>query len=292
MREEMRRQDWRDLFELLQKVWQEKILEEVGRGELLRMDEDVFVTCAPEGQPFSLTFFEGKEGLNHYFMSKEAPQIGITPEFSYYSQRCLRCGYRPGKELSPEQLQLAVGMGEGGVWPTAVSFLPGYFPCAPDQREGQRMIKYLGNILQRKIWPAGELPFTTYQFGELELSDDRLLRDLAAASKTETVLQADVAYMGISAKDPQQERAGNPMVYFLTDAGTGRKVNFEILETGKDALLALAGALIRYIMEWGIPRAIRVPNDVVASVLAGICREAGIELKVEKKSRNVLTRDQ
>ncbi len=284
MREEMQRQDWGHLFDLIRRVWQENVLPQPGAMGLLCVGDEVFVERMPEDQPFGLTFYEGKEGLNHYFLSREAWETGLTPEYAYYSQRCLRCGYRPGKELSSEQQQLGIGAEVDGLWPTAVSFLPGYFPCAPDRVEGKRLIGYLETILRGEICPTENLPFESYQYGELELSDERLLRDLAAAPCTEAVLQADVAYMGVCANDPRLERPGNPMVYFLTDAGSGRKVNFEILEAGQDALLALASAVIRYIMEWGVPRTIRVPNSVVASVLTGICHVTGTELRIEKKA--------
>ena len=115
-------------------------------------------------------------------------------------------------------------------WLYFLSFEPGYYPYNLDSKEVARMGEYFrdlelvlkyydetnmkvdfenGNMIlfsfgkDNRTWDLGEasLPFTTFQFENLLITDEELLADLAKAPKCNAVLEADVSVMGARIDD-------------------------------------------------------------------------------------------
>lgn len=159
-----------------------------------------------------------------------------------------------------------------------LSFEPGYYPYNMDTDEVLRMTEHMRNLEralkcyeqetegvdfehsnmyhimldeENEIISTGEmpLPFTSFQFGNLLITDEKLLSDLAKVPKCNAVLEADVSVLGASVNDKQYDRPANPALSLLGDANSGAVIKFEMLEPEDDAIVMLAEILIGFICE-------------------------------------------
>ena len=72
------------------------------------------------------------------------------------------------------------------------------------------------------ILSCGEapLPFMAFQYGNLLITDEELLSDLAKVPKCNAILEADVSVLGAAVSDKKYERPANPTLPLLGDAKT------------------------------------------------------------------------
>ena len=112
------------------------------------------------------------------------------------------------------------------------------------------------------------LPFTAFRFGNLVITDEELLCDLKKAPKIDVILEAEISVLGCSVKDPKYDRPADPPLCVIVEARSGMLLKCEMLEPEKDAVAALAEALVGFILQYGAPKKIRVSNVIV---------EAGLE---------------
>lgn len=112
----------------------------------------------------------------------------------------------------------------------------------------------------KKTWSFGEefLPFTSFQFGSLLITDEKLLLDLAEVPKCDAVLEADVSVMEASVTDKKYDCSGNPALSLLGDANTETIIKFEMVEPEDDPIVMLAELLVGFIFRFGVPKEIRV----------------------------------
>lgn len=115
---------------------------------------------------------------------------------------------------------------------------------------------------------AEPLPFTAFRFGNLVITDEELLCDLKKAPKIDVILEAEISVLGCSVKAPKYDRPADPPLYVIVEARSGMLLKCEMLEPEKDAVAALAEALVGFILQYGAPKEIRVSNVIV---------EAGLE---------------
>ncbi len=141
----------------------------------------------------------------------------------------------------------------------------------------------------KKTWEFGEepLPFTSFQFGNLLITDEDLLSDLGKAPKCKAVLEADVSVLGASITDKKYDRPANPALSLLGDANTGTIIKFEMLGPEDDAIVMLAEILIGFIFQFGAPKEIRVSNIIVEAGLEQICNVCGIKLRRVKRLKGL-----
>ena len=127
------------------------------------------------------------------------------------------------------------------------------------------------------------MPYTSFQFGNLLITDEDLLSDLEKVSKCDAVLEADVSVLGASVADKKYDRPGNPALSILGDANTGTIIKFEMLEPDDDPIVMLAEILIGFIFQFGAPKEVRVSNVIVEAGLEQICDVCGIKLRRVKR---------
>ena len=141
----------------------------------------------------------------------------------------------------------------------------------------------------RKTWNFGQapLPFTAFQFGNLVLTDEELLEDLARAPRCDAVLEAGVSVLGASVSDKKYDRPANPALSLLGDARSGMMLKFEVLEPGDDPIVMLAEILIGFIFNAGVPKEVKVSNVIVEAGLEQICDMCGIRLRRVKRLRGL-----
>ncbi|MDF2537065.1 MAG: hypothetical protein K0S76_86 [Herbinix sp.] len=188
-----------------------------------------------------------------------------------------------------------------------LSFEPGYYPFNLSFDEVQRMTEYMndleralkyyveagiavsfdnGNINKnKKTWSFGEkpLPFTAFQFGNLIISDDELLQELANVPKGKMYLEVDISPMGVSVGDKKYDRPANPVMCLIADAKSEMIIKCEMKEPGTDPIVELAEEIVGFIFAYGAPKEIQVTNVIVESGLEQICDVCKIKLRRVKK---------
>lgn len=141
----------------------------------------------------------------------------------------------------------------------------------------------------KKTWHFGEepLPFTAFQFGSLQITDEELLSDLSNTPKCQAVLEADVSVMGASVNDKKYDRPANPALSLLGDATSGMVIHFEMSEPDEEPIVTLAEELIGFIFQYGRPKEIHVSNVIVEAGLDQICEVCGIKLRRVKRLKGL-----
>ncbi len=229
-----------------------------------------------------------------------------------FSQKNLTCYWGNREELTDKQRKNIKEMGYKyrgkNQWLYFLSFEPGYYPYNLDQDEVVRMTNYFLNLevaLQqyesaqvdvdfengemyylefnedKKVWNSGAkpLPFSSFQFGNLLITDEELLSDLKKVSKCNAVLEADISILGVSVNDKKYKRPANPATYMIADARSGMMLNCELQQPEDDAIVSLAEALVGFILQHGAPKEVRVSNILVEAGLEQICQTCGIKLR-------------
>ena len=137
----------------------------------------------------------------------------------------------------------------------------------------------------KKSWNFGAkpLPFSSFQFGNLIITDEELMADLRKASKCNAVLEADIALLGVSVNDQKYKRPANPATCMIADAKSGMMLKCELQQLEDDTIVSLAEELIGFIFQYGAPKEVRVSNILVEAGVQQICQICGIKLRRVKK---------
>lgn len=322
MRKEATLEQWRTLYVAATKIKELKPWEKFWDMDLIGIrdgaEEDTvfFSILGRGGDCYGIAVYEGYEGLNSFLMLTMQQSMNLSPQYAMFRQKNLTCYWGDREELSAKQRNIIKELGYKyrgrNQWLYFLSFEPGYYPYNMDADEVQRMGRYLqdlgmalqyydtmdaevdfenGNMFlltfgeDRKTWDFGQapLPFTAFQFGNLLITDEDLLADLAEAPRCDAVLEADISVLGASVSDKKYDRPANPALSLLGDAKSEMMLKFEMLEPEDDAVVMLAEILIGFIFNAGAPKEVRVSNVIVEAGLEQICDVCGIKLRRVKR---------
>lgn len=272
------------------------------------------------GGCYGITVYEGYEAFNSFLMLTMHEQMNLSVEYALFNQMNLTCYWGSREELSAKQRDIIKELGYKyrgkNKWLYFLSCEPGYYPYNLDQDEVVRMTEHMENLemaltyykkmdihidfengkmfsfvfsSDRKTWQYGEepLPFISYRFGNLVITDEELLEELARAPKGEFALEADVRPLAASVPDKEYDRPLNPVMSILTEADTGVIISCDMNEPHDDAMVELAETLIGFIFKAGAPREIRVSNVIVAAALEQICETCKIKLRRVKQLKGI-----
>lgn len=318
MRKEAAIEQWKKLYEVATRLKEMKPWEKfwdldiIGIREGAEEDTAFYSILGRGGDCYGIVVYEGYEGFNDFMMLTMKEQLNLPMEYVMFSQKNLTCYWGNRDELTENQRKIIKEMGYKyrgkNQWLYFLSFEPGYYPYNLDQDEVVRMTNYFLNLelaLQcyeseqvrvdfehgemyyfefgedKKTWKfeARPLPFTSFQFGNLLITDDELLEDLKNAPKCKAVLEADIAILGISVSDKKFKRPANPATCMIADAASRMMLSCKLQEPGEDAIVALAEEMIGFIFQYGAPKEVRVSNILVEAGLEQICQTCGIKLR-------------
>ena len=322
MRKEAGLDQWRVLYEAATRIKEKRPWEKFWDMDLIGIqngaEEDTvfFSILGRGGDCYGISVYEGYEGLNSFLMLTMQESMNLTTEYAMFHQKNLTCYWGNREELSDKQRKIIKDLGYRyrgkNQWLYFMSFEPGYYPYNMDEAEVLRMSEYLqdlelaltyyeelqipvnfedGNMFlfsfgkDKKSWDFGErpLPFTAFQFGNLIITDEELLSDLAKAPRGKFVLEADVEPMGASVTDKIYDRPAHPDLALIGEAASGMILSCEMSKPDEDSIVTLAETLIGIILKAGIPKEIRVTNVIVEAGLEQICKTCKIKLRRVKR---------
>lgn len=192
----------------------------------------------------------------------------------------------------------------------------GYTPYNLNQQEVRKMTKYLERLLEAVeyyyensmavdfehgnmfVWKYDkkedkwcgceeELPFVTYQFQNLVITDNELLEELRRTPFNSHILEADIEYPGIGITDKKYERPANPAFCLIGESKTGMIIKADMTDVDDDPNILLTENIIGFIMNYGRPKEIRVSNMLVEATLEQLCEETGIKLRRARVLHNL-----
>lgn len=326
MRKEASLEQWKVLYETATRIKELKPWEKFWDMDLIGIrngaeEDTVFYSILGRGgECYGIAVYEGYEGLNSFQMLAMQQSMNLKSEYAMFHQKNLTCYWGNRNELTDKQRKIIKDLGYSyrgkNQWLYFLSFEPGYYPYNMDESEVLRMSTYFqdlelalhyynetdikvdfehGNMFlfsfgkDKQTWNFGEapLPFTTFQFSSLLISDEELLSDLAKVSKCNAVLEAEVAMLGASVSDKKYVRPANPALSLLGDANTGMIIKFKMSGPEDDPVVTLAEILIGFIFQFGAPKEIRVSNVIVEAGLEQICDVCKIKLRRVKRLRGL-----
>lgn len=322
MRVEANLEQWKALYEAATRIKELKPWEIFWDMDLIGIsnadkEEPVFYSILGRGgECYGIAVYEGFEGLNSFLMLTMQQSMNLSSEYAMFNQKNLTCYWGNREELTDKQRKIIKELGYTyrgkNQWLYFLSFAPGYYPYNMDKEEVLRMSEYMqnlemalkcyeeervqvdfehGNMFQIMLdedkeilsYGAMPLPFTAFQFGNLLITDEKLLSDLAKVPKCNAILEADVSVLGASLTDKKYDRPANPALSLLGDANSGAIIKFEMLEPDDDAIVMLAEIPIGFIFQFGAPKEVRVTNVIVEAGLEQICNVCGIKLRRVKR---------
>lgn len=322
MRTEATLEQWKELYEVATRLKEMEPWEQFWDMDLIGIrkgeeEDTAFVSVLGKGGScYGVAVYEGYEGLNDFMMLTMQEALNLPVDYVMFNQHNLTCYWGNRDELTDKQRKIIKELGYKyrgkNQWLYFLSFEPGYYPYNLDQDEVVRMTEHLRNLevaLQNyreedveaafeegemlslelgedeKTWTlsAKPLPFTSFQFGGLYLNDEELLETLAEAPKGEAILEADVSILGSALYDKKYDRPANPAMCMMAEAKSGMILSCEMQEPEDDAIVALADEMIRFILQCGAPKEVRVSNILVEAGLEQICDECGIKLRRVKR---------
>ncbi len=322
MRKQATLAQWKVLYEAATQIKEFKPWEKFWDMDLIGIrygaEEDTvfFSILGRGGDCYGITVYEGYEGLNCFLMLAMQQHLNLSPEYAMFNQKNLTCYWGNRDELTDKQRKIIKDLGYSyrgkNQWLYFLSFEPGYYPYNMNEEEVLRMSKYLqdlevalkyyvesdvkvdfenGNMFllsfdeDKKTWNFGEapLPFTVFQFGNLLITDEELLSDLAKVPKCNAVLEADISIIGAKITDKKYSRPANPALCLLGDADAGIIIHFEMSEPDDDPMVMLAETVIDFIFRCGVPKEIRISNVIVEAGLEQICNVCGIKMRRVKR---------
>lgn len=247
-------------------------------------------------------------------------QMNLSVEYVMFNQDNLICYWGNRAELSARQRDIIKELGYKyrgkNNWLYFLSNEPGYYPYNLNQDEVVRMNSYLedlerafvyyeeadvhvdfekGNMFSfvysadRKTWQLGEepLPFTSYNYGNLMITDGELLGELGKAPGGTFTLEADVRPMGAAVSDQEYDKPANPAMSIQTDAKTGMIIACDMNRPDEDPMMGLAEAVIGFIFKAGVPKEVRVSNIIVEAASEQICETCKIKLRRVKQLKGI-----
>ena len=323
MRKEATLQQWGALYEAATKIKELQPWETFWDMDIIGIqygnepENSVFISVLGHGGScYGIVVYEGYEGLNDFVMLSLQEKMNLSAEYVMLQQTNLTCYWGNREELTDKQRKIIKDLGYSyrgkNQWLYFLSFAPGYFPYNFDEEEVVRMTEYMqdlelalrcynetkptvnfaeGNMFllkfseDKKSWSFGErpLPFTSFQFGSLEITNEELLADLATIPKGKHVLEAEIAATGARVSDKEFDRPASPALAVLIEANSGMALKCEMTHPEDDPVIMLAEQVLQFIFQYGAPKEIRVSNVIVEAGLEQICQVCGIKLRRVKR---------
>lgn len=326
MRKEASMEQWKELYEIATKLKEDKPWEEFWDMDLIGVrrgseEDTVFYSILGRGGGcYGIVVYEGYEGLNKFLMLTMQETMNLSVEYAMFSQQNLTCYWGNREELSEKQRKIIKELGYKyrgkNQWLYFMSYKPGYFPYNLDQDEVLRMTAHLkdleaalqcyekidspvqfenGEMFLLKInedknifsFGAEPLPFTSFQFGNLVITDEELISELKEVSGADFILEADVSILGGSVNDKKYDRPANPSMCMIAEARSGMILKCEMTEPEEDAVVVLVETLVGFILQFGAPKEIRVSNVIVEAGLEHLCEICGTKLRRLKRLSNL-----
>lgn len=322
MRREADIEQWKELYEIATRIKEKKPWEKFWDMDLIgigdgREEETAFISILGRGGDcYGIVVYEGYEGLNDFMMLTMQSNLNLSTEYVMFNQKNLTCYWGNREELTEAQRKIVRELGYKyrgkNQWLYFLSYAPGYYPYQLDQDEVVRMTDYMkkleralelyeeknisvkfdkGNMFyvefdgKNQVKKAEErsLPFTFFDYGRLEITDEELLDELREASTCNVILEADVGALGAAVRDKKYDRPANPPVCVIAEAATGMILRYEMQEPEDDVIVSLAEEIIGFILHAGAPKEIRVSNILVEAGLEQICETCKIKLRRVKR---------
>lgn len=326
MRKEAGIEEWKALYDVATRIKQMKPWDFLWDMDLIGIqngsekDTVFYSVLGRGGECYGIAVYEGYEAFNQYLMLTMKDRLNLSAEYAMFNQTNLVCYWGNRDELTDKQRTVIKELGYKyrgkNQWLYFMSFEPGYYPFNLNLDEVLRMTMYLKNLElalneylasgievdfskgnmfsfvfdnSKKEWRFGEmpLPFTSYSFGNLILTDNELLKSLEEAPKGKMCLEVDISPMGVSVSDKKYDRPANPVMCLIADAKSEMIIKCEMNEPGSDPIVALAEEIIGLIFAYGAPKEIQVSNIVVEAALEQICDVCKIKLRRVKMLKSL-----
>ena len=326
MRKEASLEQWKTLYEVATRIKEMKPWEKFWDLDLIGIrtgaEEDTifFSILGRGGDCYGIAVYEGYEGLNSFLMLTMQERMNLSTEYVMFHQKNLTCYWGNREELTEKQRKIIKDLGYSyrgkNQWLYFLSFEPGYYPYNLDETEVIRMAEYFqyleqalhnynegkvsvdfekGNMYLMSLAEDGQtwnyceepLPFTAFRFGNLIITDEELLDDLAEVPKCNAVLEIETVILGAKVTDKKYDKPANPTMVILCETKSGQVVNCDMTGPEDDPVVMLAEALIDFIFRYGAPKEIRVSNVIVEAGLEQICEICGIRLHRVKKLKEI-----
>ena len=326
MRKEASIEQWKTLYETATRIKEMKPWEKFWDLDLIGIrtgaEEDTvfFSILGRGGDCYGIAVYEGYEGLNSFLMLTMQESMNLSTEYVMFHQKNLTCYWGNREELTEKQRKIIKDLGYSyrgkNQWLYFLSFEPGYYPYNLDETEVMRMAEYFQHLEQAlhyynkeklcvdfekgnmylmslkdncETWDYREepLPFTAFRFGNLIITDEDLLDDLAKSPRCDAVLEAETIVMNAKVTDKEYDKPANPAMIILCETKMGQVVNCDMTRPEDDPMVMLAEVLIDFIFRYGAPKEIRVSNVIVEAGLEQICGVCGIKLRRVKKLKEI-----
>lgn len=327
MRTEAMIEEWEKLYEVATRIRELEPWELLWDMDIIgiRVGEEpentVFYSILGKaGDCFGIAVYEGYDAYNSFLMLTMQEQMNLSVEYAMFNQNSITCYWGNREELSGKQRETIKELGYKyrgkNNWLYFLSYEPGYYPYNLNQEEVVRMTDHLENLeiaftyykelgvnidfangnmfsfvysADRKTWHFGEepLPSTSYNFGNLVITNEELIEELSKEPKGKFILEADVRYMGAAVTDEKYDKPANPAMSILTEAKTGMVISCDMNEPNESAMVGLAGSLIEFIFKAGVPKEVRVSNVIVEAALKQICEICKIKLRRVKHLKEI-----
>lgn len=327
MRTEAKIEEWKKLYEVATRIKELKPWEYLWDIDIVGIltgdnpEDTVFYSVLGRGGScLGMSIYEGYEAFNTFMMLTMQDSMNLSVEYAMYNQKCISCYWGDREELSTRQREIIKDLGYKyrgkNNWLYFMSYEPGYCPYNLDRDEVLRLTRHLENFelaftcyldknvqidfekanmfsfvlsKDRKKWNFGEvpLPFTSFNFANLIITDNELISELKKVPKGNIVLELEISPLGASVSDKKYDRPANPMISVILEASNGMVVSCEMNKPKDDPIIILVNSLIDFIFKFGKPREVRVSNVIVEAALEQICEICGIKLKRVKRLKAV-----
>lgn len=318
MRKEATLDEWKNLYEVTTKIkglepwntfWDMDLIA-VRDGQ--EEDTIFFSILGKGGSCYGISVYEGFDGLNDFMMLTMQDKLNLSGLYAMYCQNNLTCYWGNREELTNAQRKIIKDLGYKyrgrDQWLYFLSMAKGYTPYNLNQKEVRKMTKYLERLLEAVeyyyensmavdfehgnmfVWKYDKkedkwcgceekLPFVTYQFQNLVITDNELLEELRRTPVNRHILEADIEYPGVRISDKKYERPVNPAFCLLGESKTGMIIKADMADVNEDPNILLTENIVEFIMRYGRPKEIRVSNVLVEAILEQLCEETGIKLR-------------
>lgn len=320
VREEASLEEWRTLYEAAAKIKELKPWERFWDMDLIALEEGDDIAFAVilgrGGTCYGISIYENLEGLNDYMMLCQREEMNLSETYAGFNQNNLTCYWGDREELSEEQYQIVKSLGYKfrgkNQWLYFISHKTGYFPYNMDAAEVKRMSSYLSQLaraiqyydekglkvdfehrnmfcysLDQKTgqWNGEEkpLPFTSYRFLHLDISNEEFAQELCEIPQEDYGLDIHIECIPASIGDEEYERPGLVRMLMLADTDTGMILGADIIRPDEFEGDALINRILSLFFDSERPREIRVCNDIMKHYLNGLCKMGNIKLKKVKK---------
>jgi len=325
MRKEASTEQWKALYESATRLkvvepWKDFWdLDLIGIQKGTEEETVFFSILGKGGECYGISAYEGYEGLNCFMMLMLQKRMNLSIDYVMSRQKNLVCYWGNREELSTKQRKIIKELGYKyrgrNQWLYFMSFEPGYQPYNLDQDEVIRLTEYFqhlelalrayqrnkipidfekGNMLlfvfEKDQWILREkrLPFESFQFGNLVITDEELLSDLKKVPGCNAVLEVDIMSLGSVMKDKRYDRPISSSMCVIGEAGTGMIIKYKMLYPEDDGIVITAKEVIDFIFEYGLPKEIRVSNILVEAGLEQLCEVCGIRLHRKKRLKGLV----